>query len=49
VAFNGTPAAVVSDTKAQILTEVPAGAMPGRISVTTSAGTATSARIFTVS
>ncbi len=48
VAFNGTPATIVSDTATQIVTTVPAGATTGRISVTTPAGTATSTKTFTV-
>jgi IPT/TIG domain len=48
VAFNGTSATIVSDTATQIVTEVPAGATTGHISVTTSAGTATSTAAFTV-
>jgi uncharacterized protein (TIGR03437 family) len=48
VAFNGTPATIVSDTATQIVTTVPAGATTGHISVTTRAGTATSTRTFTV-
>jgi streptogramin lyase len=48
VAFNGTPAAITSDTATQIVTDVPAGATTGHISVTTPAGTATSKATFTV-
>src|SRR5207302_5383102 len=48
VAFNGTPATIVSDTATEIVTVVPAGATTGRISVTTAAGTATSAGTFIV-
>jgi streptogramin lyase len=48
VAFNGTTATIVSDTAAEIVTEVPAGATTGHISVTTPAGTATSSATFTV-
>jgi streptogramin lyase len=48
VAFNGTPAAIFSNTANQIVATVPAGATSGPISVTTPVGTATSARSFTV-
>ena len=48
VAFHGTRAAIVSDTATKIVTKVPAGATTGHVSVTTSAGTATSTKIFTV-
>jgi hypothetical protein len=48
VAFNGTTATIVSDTAAEIVTKVPAGATTGHISVTTPAGTATSSATFTV-
>ena len=46
VTFNGTPAAVVSDTATTVVTAVPAGASVGQVSVTTAAGTATSTGIF---
>ena len=49
VAFNGTPAAVVSDTATQIVVTVPAGATTGRITVTTPAGIASSPANFAVS
>jgi hypothetical protein len=48
VAFNGTPATLVSDTATQIVTRVPAGATTGPISVTTPKGTAIKAKTFTV-
>jgi hypothetical protein len=38
----------LSDTATQIVTTVPAGATTGRITVTTTAGTATSSKTFTV-
>jgi streptogramin lyase len=47
VAFNGTAAPINSDSATQIVTQVPAGATAGPITVTTPAGTATSARPFT--
>ena len=40
VAFNGTPAAIISDTATYLVTSVPRGATTGRIAVTTAAGTA---------
>jgi hypothetical protein len=40
VSFNGTPAAIISDTPTYLVTIVPPGATSGRITVTTSAGTA---------
>ncbi len=46
VAFNGTAAPITSSTAAQIVTQVPAGATTGPITVTTPAGTATSAQTF---
>jgi protein-disulfide isomerase len=48
VAFNGTPAAIVSDTVTKILAKVPASATSGHVSVTTPAGTATSTGTFKV-
>ena len=48
VSFNGTPAAVVSQTATEIVTTVPGGASDGHITVTTRAGTATSPKIFKV-
>lgn len=49
VAFNATPATVFTvDSDTQIRATVPAGATTGKISVTTSAGTAQSATDFTV-
>ncbi|MGH3230262.1 MAG: IPT/TIG domain-containing protein [Streptosporangiaceae bacterium] len=49
VAFDGTPAVIVSDTTTQIVTEVPSGTATGRITVTTPDGTATSRASFTMS
>jgi len=49
VAFDGTPAPIVSDTATQVVTTVPAGAATGPITVTVPAGTATSHANFTVS
>jgi virginiamycin B lyase len=48
VAFNGTPASIVSDTATTVVTTVPAGATSGPISVTTPFGTATSTKDFEV-
>jgi hypothetical protein len=48
VAFDGTPATIESDTATQIVTQVPAGATIGPITVTTAAGTATTPNNFTV-
>jgi len=48
VAFNGTPAAILSNTGTQIGTRVPTGATTGLIGITTPAGTAISASSFTV-
>jgi hypothetical protein len=48
VAFNGTVAVITSDTAKRIITKVPKGAATGRIFVTTTGGTATSAKVFTV-
>jgi len=48
VAFNGTPATLVSDTATQIVVTLPAGATTGPVSVTTKAGTAISIKIFKV-
>ena len=48
VSFNGTSAVVSTFTKTSITTTVPMGAATGPITVTTSAGTATSASGFTV-
>jgi hypothetical protein len=48
VTFNGTPAAISKDTANKITVKVPSGATTGKISVTTSAGTAKSASKFTV-
>jgi len=49
VAFNGTPATIVSDTATKIVVTVPAGATKGHITVTTRAGTATSKGGFGIS
>lgn len=49
VKFNGTTAAIMSNTATQIVTAVPAGATNGPISVTTAGGTATSSGNFAVS
>jgi hypothetical protein len=46
VAFNGTPAIIVSDTATKVVATVPAGATRGHISITTRAGTATSSGTF---
>jgi hypothetical protein len=48
VTFNGTPATISSDTAKKIVTHVPAGATSGFVTVTTSAGVATSSEAFTV-
>ena|SRR5579864_875946 len=48
VSFNGTAATVQSATATQLVVIVPTGAITGPISVTTSAGTATSSTSFTV-
>ena len=48
VAFDGTPATIVSRTATHIVTKVPAGAATGPITVTTAVGTATSHGSFTV-
>jgi sugar lactone lactonase YvrE len=48
VAFDGTPATIVSHTAIQIVTEVPSGAATGPITVTTPVGTATSRTSFAV-
>jgi virginiamycin B lyase len=48
VEFNGTPTSIVSNTATQIVTKVPAGAATGPITVTVSAGTATSNGNFIV-
>ncbi|HEY1918988.1 MAG TPA: IPT/TIG domain-containing protein [Streptosporangiaceae bacterium] len=47
VSFNGTPASVITDTPDKIVTQVPAGATPGPVTVTTPYGTATSPQPFT--
>jgi len=48
VKFNGTTAAVTTDTTSEIVTTVPAGATTGTIMVTTAGGTATSPKKFKV-
>jgi hypothetical protein len=48
VTFNGTTAAVISNSSTQIVTIVPAGVTAGAISVTTSGGTATSTTNYSV-
>jgi RHS repeat-associated protein len=48
VKFNGTSTSITSNTSTQIKAPVPSGATTGPISVTTSAGTATSSTNFTV-
>jgi hypothetical protein len=49
VKFGGVAASVSSDSSSQIVATVPAAAVSGPISVTTAAGTATSAASFAVS
>ncbi len=48
VRFNGVASDIVSVEPTKLVTHVPAGATTGPLSVTTSAGTATSAQSFTV-
>lgn len=48
VKFNGTAATFTVNSDTQITTSVPAGATTGKIKVTTTGGTATSATSFTV-
>ena len=48
VSFAGTAAVITEDTATEITTAVPAGATSGAITVTTSWGTATSSKPFTV-
>ncbi len=48
VAFNGTPATVVSATSESIIATVPANATTGPVTVTNTNGTATSPQEFTV-
>ena len=48
VTFNGTPAAFTVDTPTRITATVPADATKGKVAVSTTAGTATSAGPFTV-
>jgi uncharacterized protein (TIGR03437 family) len=47
VTFNGTTAAIASDTATQVTANVPTGATTGPITVTVPAGTATSKTSFT--
>jgi hypothetical protein len=47
VAFNGTPATIVSNKDTQVVALVPAGATTGPIAVTTPQGTAISPTAFT--
>ncbi|MFD2246780.1 IPT/TIG domain-containing protein [Pontibacter ruber] len=48
VLFNGVTASFVQDTDTQVSARVPMGATTGAITVTTSAGSATSSEVFTV-
>ena len=48
VKFHGTSAVIVSDSTTMIVAKVSTGATTGKITVTTSHGTATSATVFTV-
>jgi plastocyanin len=48
VKFNGTSAVISSDSTTRIVVKVPVGATTGKIAITTSSGTATSAKVFTV-
>ena len=48
LAFHGVPAIMVSNSSTKIVTTVPVGATSGHITVTTSAGTATSNGTFRV-
>jgi hypothetical protein len=48
VTFNGTASLVTSSTAASIQTTVPAGAISGPVTVTTSSGTTTSSLLFVV-
>ena len=48
VAFNGTPATIVSNTATYLVTIVPRGATTGPIAITTPAGTVTRNGWFTV-
>lgn len=48
VAFNGTPADIISNTSTYVVAIVPPGATTGRIAITTRAGTATLNGWFTV-
>lgn len=48
VTFNGTSAAIRSDSATRIVVKVPAGATTGHIAVTTAGGTAMSSKVFTV-
>jgi hypothetical protein len=48
IKFNGITSSVIAASNTQLTTTVPAGAATGKITVTTSGGTATSAADFTV-
>jgi hypothetical protein len=48
VAFNGVKATITSESATTVVTAVPTGASTGHITVTTPAGTATSAKAFKV-
>jgi Bacterial Ig-like domain (group 3) len=48
VAFDGTPARVLTDTTAEVTVRVPPGAHSGVIQITTAGGTATSTKRFRV-
>jgi hypothetical protein len=48
VAFNGTAAPIISDTATSVVTQVPAGATTGLITITTPAGTATTKHNFVI-
>jgi IPT/TIG domain len=48
VAFNGTPATIVTNASTYLIAIVPPGATSGRIAITTPAGTATQNSWFTV-
>ena len=49
VTFDGTPAVVIKDSdEARLVTQVPAGARSGPISVTTGLGKVVSTTVFTV-
>jgi uncharacterized protein (TIGR03437 family) len=48
VTFNGTSAAITSNSPTKIVVKVPSGATTGHVAVTTSGGTATSPGVFKV-